>query len=180
MKRRQKVVILCVAFLLPISIFLFLKIFGRNQFDVTPLYPEGITVTDKDCPVQAPGQYYIPQHILNGLDWSLKDSLTIYFFSDAPDEDDAALNRLSENIESGEVKLISVNSRMGQGPDQIQRIQIPDDSLLRWNRCFLLVRKPDDLLMVDNKRRIRGYYQLNSREELDSLIMETKIILQKY
>jgi len=34
--------------------------------------------------------------------------------------------------------------------------------------------------LLDDQRRIRGYYDPQSREEVDRLIVELKILLKKY
>ena len=46
--------------------------------------------------------------------------------------------------------------------------------------CDLLLQKPWTTVLLDDQRRIRGYYDPNAREEVDRLIVELKILLKKY
>jgi hypothetical protein len=46
--------------------------------------------------------------------------------------------------------------------------------------CDLLLQKPWTTVLLDDQRRIRGYYDPTSREEVDRLIVELKILLKKY
>jgi hypothetical protein len=43
-----------------------------------------------------------------------------------------------------------------------------------------MVHAPRNVVLVDNKKRIRGYYAIGSREETDRLIVEMEILLKKY
>jgi len=49
MKKGFKLIILFVTIALPVAIFLFLKHYGENQFDIPIYYQEENTVIDTDC-----------------------------------------------------------------------------------------------------------------------------------
>ena len=41
-------------------------------------------------------------------------------------------------------------------------------------------KAPANVVLVDSEKRIRGYYSIGSREEVDRLILELQILLSKY
>jgi hypothetical protein len=40
--------------------------------------------------------------------------------------------------------------------------------------------KKFNAVLIDGKKRVRGYYELASREEADRLLLETSILLNDY
>jgi len=56
------------------------------------------------------------------------------------------------------------------------KIAAPDE----FYDCDLLLQKPLSIVLVDDQRRIRGYYDPQHRDEVDRLIVEMKILLKKY
>ena len=46
--------------------------------------------------------------------------------------------------------------------------------------CDLLLQKPWTAVVIDDQRRIRGYYDPKTREEVDRLFVELNILLKKY
>jgi hypothetical protein len=54
----------------------------------------------------------------------------------------------------------------------------PELNFLR--RCVLLLKDPYNIVVVDDRKRIRGYYEGDSRDEIDRLLIELSIILKKY
>lgn len=178
-----KIVYLVLALALPVSVFLFLKFFGKNQFDVEPFFKDGVSTVDAGCPQPPPGEYRVPVEILEQMSWSGKDSLTLYYFPEHRDKSQSQFVRIGENFNPSEVNVIEVLSSsvdMDSIPSSIKSVRVQGDSLSVWRRCYLFLSNPNDLALVDNQRRIRGYYQLNDREEIDRLLMEAMIILKKY
>ncbi|MBX2967137.1 MAG: hypothetical protein KF845_13405 [Cyclobacteriaceae bacterium] len=161
-----KLILLLLALALPVLIFVFLKFFGKNEFTVEPLFAEGAPVV-AGCPEFPQGQYYIPAEILNRFGWSLADSLTVIFTADTKTERLTFSDRLHEEFSEHEVRILKPEG-------------IPADSLQQLRTCYFFLNKPYDLLLVDNQQRIRGQYHAASREEVDRLLVEAKIILKKY
>lgn len=153
--------VLVLAFVIPGSVFLFLKKFGKNEFAVTPLYQDAPPVRTPDCPPVGQGPYRIPPAILQSLGWPDSASLILYFFT----EDEQQLSRVEATFLSPEITPVKVEPRQ--------------DSLALWSRCYLFITEQRPLLLVDQDGRIRGHYG-NTREEVDRLLMETAIILKKY
>jgi hypothetical protein len=46
--------------------------------------------------------------------------------------------------------------------------------------CALLLKSPWKVVLIDDQRRIRGYYDPEDRDEMDRLIVELKILLKQY
>jgi hypothetical protein len=61
-------------------------------------------------------------------------------------------------------------------PELYQVIAVRKDSI----RCALLMRDEDGEVLLDSVGRVRGYYNLRSREETDRLILEMRILLKQY
>lgn len=59
---------------------------------------------------------------------------------------------------------------------------LSSDSLTRhrWQTCAFLVKPPWQTVLFDSLGRIRGYYDLRSREEVDRLRVELKILVEHY
>jgi hypothetical protein len=60
---------------------------------------------------------------------------------------------------------------------------MPNDSLVEFCRCGLAITddknaEPDNLVLVDPDRKIRGIYNLFELEQTDQLILELKILKQ--
>jgi hypothetical protein len=177
----KKVVYLIVALALPALIFVFLKYFGENQFEVEPLFPEGVSGIPVDCPEAPAGKpYRIPEKILLDLKWNPNDSLLLVYIGSSQHSN--LLMRIVSNFESQKVQIVKilhasepVNTSGEQG-----WVMVPDETLRQWINCFLFLKKPNDLVLVDHQRRIRGYYASQNRDEVDRLITEVAIILKHY
>lgn len=178
-----KIIYLLLALALPVSVFLFLKYFGQNQFDVEPLFLETLPAgVQADCDNVYELPYSIPENILLNLSWSSGDSLTLFYFK-SDSIRIPALNRIPEEYASAEVHFIELKTE-SEKPDMNdgKMIEIPGNTseLSQLKKCFLFVDEPNNLLLVDNQRRIRGIYQAENRDEFDRLMLEIKIILKKY
>lgn len=46
--------------------------------------------------------------------------------------------------------------------------------------CDLFLQTPWTTVLLDDQRRIRGYYDPKTRDEVDRMIVELKILLNKY
>jgi hypothetical protein len=154
----KKSILLSLALLLPVSIFLFLKFFGKNQFDVAPPYANGVSEKPADCNVDYGVPYYLPDSIFSSI---ARIKATAYVVNFSPEQTVVA-DRVSEEFGTQEVKIISPNLS-----DEVKK-------------CLLLLRSPYDVIVVDEQKQIRGYYVANSREEIDRLLIELSIILKKY
>jgi hypothetical protein len=159
----KKILFLFLALLLPIGVFFFLKIFGKNEFAVKPLFQDELPEGFADCQaVHLP--YKIDDPILRTI-LSKHDSLGIVYFKGENSKKESAgqLRRIQKEFKNDRIKLVVANH---------------DSSLDQ--RCVFFLKKPYDLVLVDNKGIIRGQYASYDRDEMDRLITEVDIILKKY
>src|SRR5690606_2626507 len=100
-----KLILLILALALPVLIFVFLKFFGKNEFQVEPLFSEG-TPAVSGCPEFPKGQYHIPAELVAGLGGSTADSLTLIVLG-SDGQRNAFEDRLREDFTPTEVKIAS-------------------------------------------------------------------------
>lgn len=155
----KKIIILFVGFVLPIGIFLFLKIFGENKFEVAPLFQSELPVINTDCPsIKAP--YKVPDEI-TGIFVSQGNELGLVAVVDSKGE---LPTRLMEEFANDPIVINEIeNSTSMFG--------------LKLSECVFLLNDSYDMVLVDKFGIIRGQYDSGDRDELDRLIMEVAIIL---
>ncbi|MBK5279226.1 MAG: hypothetical protein JJE09_10230 [Bacteroidia bacterium] len=162
----KKVIFLLLALMLPVLVFIFLKYFGKNEFVVAPLFQ-----TEKVVPPTGCFEISIPYFISDSAYSFIKqghetDSLLIIFYSG-----------MSKDLIASDIQIARVQESFP--PETGVRIkQIPQVEKLV--ECSLLLQSPKDLVLVDEKKRIRGQYSSNDRDEVDRLMTELDIILKRY
>ncbi len=154
-----KGILLFCALLLPISIFLFLKFFGKNQFEVSLPYKSGVAEKPVGCDFEYASPYLIADSVFGQISADSETPLYVLNFSTAQR---VIEERIASEATPSEVTIKSPNFN-----DEIKK-------------CVLLTKPPYDVVLVDNQRQIRGYYVANNREDLDRLLIEISIILKKY
>ena len=157
---------LSLALILPLLVFIFLKFFGKNEFVVEPLFQIRAAKLLPDCPeINYP--YFINDSSYQFIKQEHgQDSLLIILYESKSKDLDASemqLTRLQESFKLGN----------GLG---LKRISNSDKSI----ECSLRLASPLDLVLVDGKKRIRGQYNSNDRDDVDRLMTELDIILKKY
>jgi hypothetical protein len=164
MMRSSKVMLLIVAFLLPIGIFIFLKTFGKNEFDVPPLYADEAPVVQSGC-VSPRLPYRLPPGIVDSLHFE-NDSLVLVMFGTPDKTAQTQLKRVTDEFKDDALHQKIIASAVPYG--------------LAWKQCIFFLNEPYDLALVDRSGAIRGQYTANDREEVDRLLTELTIILKKY
>jgi hypothetical protein len=161
----KKILYLFLALALPIVVFLFLKYFGKNEFDIPVYYEKGVadSLTSK-CGVKINRPYVVPESALANLKWS--DSVTLV--ADVDEVELKALNQLMEEKGFTDLRVLVL-------PGFLQA-----NKLTEFKECILFMRKPWNVVLVDEQKRIRGYYKIGYRDEMDRLDVELKILLKKY
>jgi hypothetical protein len=160
MKVKQTILLL-IALLLPIAIFIFLKSFGRNEFNVAPMFQEELPAAMADCSNNTRAPYSIEKAELEGLELRT-DSLTVIHFS--TDETAHKSKRVKDQYSGA----------------PLQVYVLPAQQHAKIQKCIFLLAEPFDAVLVDSKRRIRGQYDLKDRDEVDRLITEVAIIFKQY
>ncbi len=156
----KKAIILFVGLVLPIGIFLFLKMFGENKFEVQPLFQTELPESVENCEtILLP--YSIPEEIVRG-----------YINEEG---------ELSVVLVGGDVSSLSrIFDQFSGDPVKVQRIEtsaMKDQVSLK--NCIFLLHDPYDVVLFDRKGLIRGQYYSTDRDEIDRLILELSILLKK-
>jgi hypothetical protein len=147
--------------MLPVCIFLFLKIFGKNQFSVPPLFTEVLPENVDECSVAVALPYRVPERIRDSLSLS-KEKMSLIHFGRIESNDETNLERVKDDHGS-----------------KFDLIPIPD-SHSRLKRCVFFLTGDNDLVLVDNQGTIRGQYKSSDRDEIDRLRMELSILFNEY
>lgn len=154
-----KKIILFVALPLPVLIFIFLKLFGKNEFEVPVYWSEGVTRNVPGCnPYATP--YVLPDSALNAWGWKGEKATLIVLNENGIKEN---LKRVADLFENGDYNTLKVN-----------------DAPYEVKTCLLLAGDSSKVVLIDDKRQIRGYYTPTSRKETDRLSVELRILLKQY
>lgn len=184
----KKKIILILTFLLPaIGVFIF-KFFSESHFEVKIFYQDDVPA-DQDCSgISAP--YAVDPQVTFGNS-SFRPFLAEHFkviaFEDTTRSLTIDLNRIGDafyGIERVDIYLLfdSLRKKEDKIPkgENIRSIPSSAHLLNELKQCvFLFEELEDDAVLVDDKNRIRGFYNLDMSEEVDSLIIETKILLRE-
>lgn len=162
----KKVFFLLFALIVPVLVFIFLKFFGKNEFVVEPLYQTSESKLPAGCSgIKLP--YFISDSVYSFLKQGYEtDSLLIILYENKAKDlnaSNAQLIRLQESFKLG--------AELG-----LKRISMAEKSI----ECGLLLQSSHDLVLVDSRKRIRGQYNSNDRDEVDRLMIELDIILKRY
>ena len=92
MRKELKIIVLVVLLLLPVSIAIFLKSFGENEYALDIYYPDGVVSTNAFCNFEEGKQHYIPNFDLIDQDSAaithskLEGNITVvsFFFTSCP------------------------------------------------------------------------------------------------
>lgn len=156
---------LFLGLVLPVLIFIFLKMFGKNEFDVPLIYGEGVLEKPLGCNFDYGTPYVLPDSVTNRFTPGKMPSLLLLNFS----TESSILNKIVNNFAPDSIALVNIADTL-QANEDFRNIK----------QCILLIKQPTDIVMIDRNRNIRGYYEGKNRDELDRLQDEIAIILKKY
>jgi hypothetical protein len=160
-----KIILLTLALLLPVAIFVFLKMFGRNEFQVPPLFEHGAIAAPENCNFTYSSPYVVADSVITNLRLNRVDSLYVLYFDPSLK---AVMDRVGEEFKWAHVTIVAP-SAFGNKAD-----------LRLLKECVLLMKPPASVALLDQKNRIRGHYDGSDRDEVDRLAVEMKIMLKKY
>jgi hypothetical protein len=167
MKKGQKIILLFVALLFPACIFIFLKIFGRNEFAVEPLFQKETPALPAPCGT-ATAPYLVPSDKRSDY-MRPHDSLAIVFLTKDSIGSSSTRKTFAQLKEEYEKDPVSITMRW-PAKDEF-------DSTFH---CTFAMKKPQDIALIDNHGVIRGQYKSSDRDEIDRLKTEITIILKRY
>jgi hypothetical protein len=164
--KSTKALFLFLALILPVCIFLFLKFFGRNEYDVKPLFSDSPPPTDTNCTTVTTVPYVVHDSIRSQLVVENDSLVVIAFNSEAADINSTnQMKRIAEEVSGLPVSLLTFSG---------------SERHLSWKSCVFFLKGSQDLVVVDRHGRIRGQYTSTDREDADRLLTEVTIILKRY
>lgn len=158
----MKKIILTIALIVPVGVFIFLRFLGKNEFAIPVYHESGVESPSSRCHRNYLSPYLVSDSLLNTMGWTGGNAIIL---TDSSRSVHAGLKRLSEEFNS-EVQLIFPVGEVKE--------------LSEIYSCDLLLQSPWTAVLIDEQRRIRGYYDPEDREETDRLIVELKILLKQY
>jgi hypothetical protein len=162
---KRKTIYLFLALLLPGLIFIFLKKFGHNEFDIPVLMPRTDSL-NLACGTHFKDPFRVPDSVLRKAGCT-GNRPCIFFLEDALGK--INLDLFQDELKDNEVQLLPVASdKLGAA--------VYD----RWRHCAFIIPDTRNTILVDVEGRLRGFYSTRSREESDRLLMEVEILLKKY
>ncbi len=163
--KSKKPLYLLLALLLPILIFLFLKFAGRNEFNIPVFYEQGVMDSTSVCD-QVPDKPYTVRR-WQGIPEKAWRPANVVLFPQEGFDPLKAISRLGEEFSSEELSVIDA-------------CRLDSAECARWRRCVFYAPTTRETILFDKSGRIRGYYDLRTREEEDRLRVELKVLLKKY
>lgn len=161
----RKLLYLFLALLLPGLVFVFLKYAGSNRFDIPIFHTDSATIP-VECGWQINAPYTLPDSVWKFIPGKRPANVVIF---PTPDVDPTMVaHDLADEI-GDQVTVVDAGAI---GVDSVSR--------QRWQSCIFLLQEPRQTVLFDEKGRIRGYYDLRSRDEMDRLRVELKILLEQY
>ena len=158
----KKSLYLFLGLLLPVLVFLFLKFFGRNSFDVPLLFQQPIQAPE-GCDRSYSHPYVLEDSVFKSF--GVEQGLVLIDFSKNGEE----LARVVVDYDKIEIKVVSASD-----------MKISDEQNQYLKQCILLLAADQDLALIDQKKQIRGQYTSTDRDEMDRLQAELKILLKRY
>ena len=211
----QGFVLVCIL-LIPVLIFMFLKGFGNNEYDLPIFFQKGVDNPFKECPVTDSTQHYIPEFTFTNQEGKpigraqMEGKITVvdFFFTSCPsicpvmskemarvndmfrDEPQVQLMSISIDPEYDTPQILKEYADEHQAiPGKWHFLSGPKQETFQLARCGFVLPAldgngvPDDFvhsdkfMLIDEQGRIRGYYSGTTREEVDLLMLETKMLL---
>jgi hypothetical protein len=159
---KRKTIFLTLALILPILVFLFLKFFGQNKFEI-PVYYQDAIEKPTNCSIDFRAPYSVSDSLLSALGVDSHRACFI-LFKNMTGENDI---RLREEVQQNKLQVVYLS----------EVLRKEEESQMR---CAFLLPDKFNSVLIDEKRRIRGYYAVDSRDETDRLLVELKILFNEY
>jgi hypothetical protein len=156
----KKALYLFLALLLPVGIFIFLRTFGKNEFEVPAFYQDVAPTHSADCAGTYEAPYSVPDSVMKKLSAGKESELYVIYYVEE------IQSRIKQEVKYDEVAFVDSKNLGG--------------SNIKLKNCVLLVPGAEDMIVVDKDGKIRGYYVSTDREDVDRFLLELEILLKKY
>ncbi|MDA0195853.1 MAG: hypothetical protein O2887_07635 [Bacteroidetes bacterium] len=192
--------ILIIAFVIPVLVYIFLRVFGQNSYAI-PIYYEQ---QNDSLNISGCLSFRIPHAIdfkdipgLSGVKIKAGNPVLINIVLDECLGCPPGLNELKRVLNRHpQIQTINIYSDLvtnlvvTESTDGLINQSVILLDLIQIMRCQLLLNVPlkssvdilkenNQLVLLDNSGRIRGYYNQNDRQDIDRLIMEISILGQE-
>jgi len=180
MKKTQKIIILIAVLMAPIAVFLFLKKFGSNQFELPVYYIEGNPIAQ--CPNSSGVQHKVKSAFID--DGTV--TLPAVFVLAGQEE-----NEFNSDIDNVLAKYPSIkvweilNTDKAEINSMLYSLSLDEETYINFINCELALGEDrwinDGIafkyVLVDEDARIRGYIECNTMKEIDRLDAELDILI---
>lgn len=140
-------------------IFFFLKFFGKNEFDVPVYWQEGVDRNVPGCNAY-PIPYVVGDSLLTALEWK-GSKATLIVVNNSGIQNNLA--RIADLFKPGDYETLTI---------PVASYDVAT--------CMLLAGDTSRVVMIDDQKRIRGYYRPLTQKETDRLAVELRILLKQY
>jgi len=173
----KKTLYLFLALALPGLIFVFLKFFGKNEFEVQVYYQDGLP-PDSICNSTSNTPYAIADSVFKRIGAEKKSGARIIAVYPFIKDDLSELNRMAGKYKPDGVETIIISGMPNLPKAELPVTQLNYDSFGWIVACAFRVSEPWSVVLLDEQNRIRGYYDGSRRDEMDRLDLELSIILK--
>ena len=176
MKKTFKIFFLVVALIVPSLIYLFLRGFGDNKFEIPVFFEEGISIEGCDT-------LKTKTHFVKFETYELQGTQLFYFPKWVNDDEFyRQSNRIKERhlevlftaiVDSSNYRILG-NMLLVSDEDHLYKIA--NCSLVLGQEVAIFEPLYNQLVLVDKYKRIRGYFNGNELEDMDRLDIELDIL----
>ncbi len=153
--------------MLPGIIFVFLKYAGKNEFNIPVYHETGVKDPPAICGLQYAVPYHLPKEVMMMTDQQHETNILIF---------------PNEGLDAEKIQA-DIDSEFGGGKVWVKNAQLLTLNATEYDQlkiCIFLLNDPWQSVLFDKQGKIRGYYDLRLRDEIDRLRVEVKILLKKY
>lgn len=179
MKKIQKVIIMISVLLAPIFVFLFLKEFGTNKFELPVYYSEGNPIAECN---RSDGQHRLTKEIV--FINNLKLPALFYLPTDEQNEYYSDLHNVLSKYPGVDIWALSIEKNVA-AQDGVKSLIVYSKDYREFINCELVLGEDHWLnepitnkyVLIDGQRKIRGYYECDNLDDIERLDVELDILL---
>ena len=176
MSKLIKILFLIAALVIPSMVYIFLRQFGDNKFEIPVYYADGISI--EGCISSSH-----KQHFVQFEDYSLHGAQLFYFPQWVNDDE---FYRQCKRIKDKQKNVVftaiadstnyAIFGNLLMVSDETHLYEIANCSLILGQDVAISEPIYNQLVLVDSKKRVRGYFDGNDLEDMDRLDVELDIL----
>jgi protein SCO1/2 len=178
MRQSSKIIVLVLTLAFPVLVYLFLKSFGENRFNL-PIYYSEAPETEFCDEMTFPHRAEV-----DAIDFSEGQATLIFFSANIQSDDIQELFRVAAKYNQVQLVLLSDQQLTGDGfllvgLERSQYLHVADCELIMNGELDAALPLNEKAVLVDSNGQIRGYYQTTELDDLDRLEVELDILLME-